>query len=199
MTLTRPIKNWKIQTRWNSVQTISLTSTITSAFLVLRELCFHWLKRLVELVQLERFSTRPQTTVKINCSSQTCKIPIGQAQNPTLTFRSKLMKRPRTYCTENVQLKNLFRLEKSVLNAGRTSTLIMISKSAISATTGNSLTRTCTVAHTVRATSRQTPRRLRAWFSRADQRTNGCTFTTRTFNRMMVWRTVPNKSHTLTE
>jgi hypothetical protein len=109
------------------------------------------------------------------------------------------MKRPKTRFIQSVLLKSLSQLESSAFNAAETNTLTTTSKNVTNATTVKFSIKTCTHVLTVKATSKQTHKKLPVWFLKADPKTNGCTFTTRTFSKMQVCRTVPNRSLTLME
>lgn len=198
-TLTKTTKNSKTQIKSPSAQATSPTSTIMSAYLALKELCFPWRKRLVELAKAILSSTKLPITAKRNLSTPTCKIPTGQARKLTLKSKRKSMKRPKTRFIQNVLSKSLSQLESNAFNVAETNTLTTINKNATNATTVKFSIKTCTHALTVKATSKQTQKKLPAWFLKADPKTNGCTFTTRTFSKTQVCRTARNKSLTLME
>ena len=95
-TLTKTTKNSKTRINLPSAQATSPTSTIMSAYLALKELCFLWRKRLVELAKAILSSTKLPITAKKNLSTPTYKIPTGQVQKLTLKSKRKSMKRPKT-------------------------------------------------------------------------------------------------------
>jgi uncharacterized protein YccT (UPF0319 family) len=109
------------------------------------------------------------------------------------------MKRPKTRFIQNVLSKSLSQLESNAFNVAETNTLTTTNKNVTNATMVKFSIKTCTHALTVKATSKQTQKKLPVWYSKADPKTNGCTFTTRTFSKTQVCQTAQNKSLTLME
>lgn len=185
MTLTKITRNYRMIIKSLFVQATNLISTIMNASLALKEPSSRWLKRAVEPVRLVHSSTRIRTTAKRSLSTPTFKTLIGRAPDLTLIFKRKLTKRLKTHCTRSVLSKNHFQLENNAFSVVTTNTLTMTSSNVQTATMASTLTRTSTTVHTLKATSKQILKRLQNLSLKADQRTSGCTFTTKTLSRMM--------------
>lgn len=165
---------------------------------VQKVLYFLWLKKVVELVRLVLSSIKTPIIVRRNHIIQILKILTGPVKKLTLKFRNNLNSYQKIHFMKSVQFKSPSQLEKNVCNAIMTSTLISTKRSVINVTTVKLSTKTSTIVHTPKWTSKLILKNHQTWSLKADQRMSGCTFTTKTLRRMMEWLIVHHKDLTLT-
>lgn len=170
---------------------------ISNVFHVQRVLYFLWLKKVVELVRLVLSSIKTPIIVKRNHIIQILKILTGPVKKLTQKSKNNLNSYQRIHFMKSVQFKSPSQLEKNVCNAIMTSTLISTKRSVINATTVKLSTKISTIVHTLKWTSKLILKNHQTWYLKADQRTNGCTFTIKTLRRMMEWLIVHHRSLTL--
>lgn len=170
---------------------------ILNVFHVQRELTFLWLRKAVELVSLGLFSTKIPIIVKRSHITQIWKIQTGQVKRLIQKLKKSCNNYQKILFMRNVQLINHFQLERNVSNAITMNILTLIKRNAISVIMDKFSIKIFITVRILKTISKQIQKKLQTWSLKADQRMNGCTFTTKILKRTMEWQIVPLKCHSL--
>ena len=197
MTFLKAIKNWSKTIKLLFVKAINLISMILNVFHAQRGLTFPWLKKAVELVSLALFSTKIQIIVKRSHITQILKIQTGQVKKLIQKLKKSCNNYQKILFIRNVQLINHFQLERNVSNAITMNILTLIKRNAISVIMDKFSIKIFITVRILKTISKQIQKKLQIWSLKADQRMNGCTFTTKILKRTMEWQIVPLKCHSL--
>lgn len=194
MILQRIIKNFSKTINWLFAQIISHILMTLNVFHVLKEHYFLWFKKVVEHVRLVLILIKIRIIVKRNLIIQIYKIQIGPVKKLILKYKKIFNYCQKIHFLKNALLRNLFQLANNVFNAVMMNILILIKRNAINVTMVKASIKISMSVHTLKPTSKQIQKKHQTWSLKADQRINGCTFTTKISKRMMEWLIVLHKN-----